>query len=192
MFQSKPVMLMRSLILCLIISKFRKEEKMKLKTIILTINLLNCIVFSAKAADTTITVRGVVTQRTCEVLSRNLTINLGELIASDLSSPGQSSDYKPISLELVRCDNARNVQATFSGTTDEDDSLSYKNTGTAGGLKIQLARAYDLAKISPNTKHLFSVSGGRASIALKVRAVSKGVVTPGTISSEITVTYAYF
>lgn len=40
---------------------------MKLKAIILATGLINCIVFSAQAVDTTITVTGNVLQRTCNV-----------------------------------------------------------------------------------------------------------------------------
>lgn len=104
---------------------------MKLKAIILVTGLINCIAFSAQAVDSTITVTGNVLQRTC--VTPDITVDLGTLYTSDLSSPGRASSLKDAQITLSACQNMTRVQATFSGTPDVDDNAYYKNTGTAGG-----------------------------------------------------------
>ena len=84
------------------------------------------------------------------------------------------------------------VQATFSGTPDVDDNAYYKNTGTAGGVKIELVdKASPSVRYSNNTQKTVNVNNGNAIFELQARAVSKGGVTPGNIRSEITVAYTY-
>ncbi len=163
---------------------------MKLKAIILVTGLINCIAFSAQAVDSTITVTGNVLQRTC--VTPDITVDLGTLYTSDLSSPGRASSLKDAQITLSACQNMTRVQATFSGTPDVDDNAYYKNTGTAGGVKIELVdKASPSVRYSNNTRKTVNVNNGNAIFKLQARAVSKGGVTPGNIRSEITVAYTY-
>lgn len=162
---------------------------MKLKAIILATGLINCIVFSAQAVDTTITVTGNVLQRTCNVPG-NVDVSLGNLYVSDFPNAGSGSPWVNFDLSLTGCQNMNTVRATFSGTAD--GQTYYANTGNAGGIKIEIQdRDVSNASYHNGMFKTLNVQNNNATFNLKARAVSKGQVTPGNISSVITVTYTY-
>ncbi|ELX9882700.1 S-fimbrial adhesin minor subunit SfaS [Escherichia coli] len=162
---------------------------MKLKAIILATGLINCIVFSAQAVDTTITVTGNFLQRTCNVPG-NVDVSLGNLYVSDFPNAGSGSPWVNFDLSLTGCQNMNTVRATFSGTAD--GQTYYANTGNAGGIKIEIQdRDGSNASYHNGMFKTLNVQNNNATFNLKARAVSKGQVTPGNISSVITVTYTY-
>lgn len=162
---------------------------MKLKAIILATGLINCIAFSAQAVDTTITVTGNVLQRTCNVPG-NVDVSLGNLYVSDFPNAGSGSPWVNFDLSLTGCQNMNTVRATFSGTAD--GQTYYANTGNAGGIKIEIQdRDGSKASYHNGTFKTLNVHNNNATFNLKARAVSNGQVTPGNISSVITVTYTY-
>ena len=162
---------------------------MKLKAIILATGLINCIAFSAQAVDTTITVTGNVLQRTCNVPG-NVDVSLGNLYVSDFPNAGSGSPWVNFDLSLTGCQNMNTVRATFSGTAD--GQTYYANTGNAGGIKIEIQdRDGSNASYHNGMFKTLNVQYNNATFNLKARAVSKGQVTPGNISSVITVTYTY-
>ncbi|HFO5508348.1 TPA: S-fimbrial adhesin minor subunit SfaS [Escherichia coli] len=162
---------------------------MKLKAIILATGLINCIVFSAQAVDTTITVTGNVLQRTCNVPG-NVDVSLGNLYVSDFPNAVSGSPWVNFDLSLTGCQNMNTVRATFSGTAD--GQTYYANTGNAGGIKIEIQdRDGSNASYHNGMFKTLNVQNNNATFNLKARAVSKGQVTPGNISSVITVTYTY-
>lgn len=162
---------------------------MKLKAIILATGLINCIAFSAQAVETTITVTGNVLQRTCNVPG-NVDVSLGNLYVSDFPNAGSGSPWVNFDLSLTGCQNMNTVRATFSGTAD--GQTYYANTGNAGGIKIEIQdRDGSNASYHNGMFKTLNVQNNNATFNLKARAVSKGQVTPGNISSVITVTYTY-
>lgn len=162
---------------------------MKLKAIILATGLINCIAFSAQAVDTTITVTGNVLQRTCNVPG-NVDVSLGNLYVSDFPNAGSGSPWVNFDLSLTGCQNMNTVRATFSDTAD--GQTYYANTGNAGGIKIEIQdRDGSNASYHNGMFKTLNVQNNNATFNLKARAVSKGQVTPGNISSVITVTYTY-
>ncbi|ELN3611026.1 S-fimbrial adhesin minor subunit SfaS [Escherichia coli] len=162
---------------------------MKLKAIILATGLINCIAFSAQAVDTKITVTGNVLQRTCNVPG-NVDVSLGNLYVSDFPNAGSGSPWVNFDLSLTGCQNMNTVRATFSGTAD--GQTYYANTGNAGGIKIEIQdRDGSNASYHNGMFKTLNVQNNNATFNLKARAVSKGQVTPGNISSVITVTYTY-
>lgn len=162
---------------------------MKLKAIILATGLINCIAFSAQAVDTTITVTGNVLQRTCNVPG-NVDVSLGNLYVSDFPNAGSGSPWVNFDLSLTGCQNMNTVRATFSGTAD--GQTYYANTGNAGGIKIEIQdRDGSNASYHNGMFKTLNVQNNNETFNLKARAVSKGQVTPGNISSVITVTYTY-
>ena len=162
---------------------------MKLKAIILATGLINCNVFSAQAVDTTITVTGNVLQRTCNVPG-NVDVSLGNLYVSDFPNAGSGSPWVNFDLSLTGCQNINTVRATYRGTAD--GQTYYANTGNAGGIKIEIQdRDGSNASYHNGMFKTLNVQNNNATFNLKARAVSKGQVTPGNISSVITVTYTY-
>ncbi|NUW98124.1 S-fimbrial adhesin minor subunit SfaS, partial [Escherichia coli] len=145
--------------------------------------------FSAQAVDTTITVTGNVLQRTCNVPG-NVDVSLGNLYVADFPNAGSGSPWVNFDLSLTGCQNMNTVRATFSGTAD--GQTYYANTGNAGGIKIEIQdRDGSNASYHNGMFKTLNVQNNNATFNLKARAVSKGQVTPGNISSVITVTYTY-
>ncbi|EFH8353514.1 S-fimbrial adhesin minor subunit SfaS, partial [Escherichia coli] len=139
--------------------------------------------------DTTITVTGNVLQRTCNVPG-NVDVSLGNLYVSDFPNAGSGSPWVNFDLSLTGCQNMNTVRATFSGTAD--GQTYYANTGNAGGIKIEIQdRDGSNASYHNGMFKTLNVQNNNATFNLKARAVSKGQVTPGNISSVITVTYTY-
>ncbi|MEB5959750.1 type 1 fimbrial protein [Enterobacter sichuanensis] len=156
----------------------------------------------AQAGDpVTLNITGNVVASPCEVsaASQNMTIDLGggeDLQTADLNAAGSSSSWVPVTVSLENCPaGTSSVTATFHGTADAaDPETLYSNTGTATNVAVQLEGSaeepYGDGKTS--TISIADAADGKPTWSLKTRAFSKnGSVTPGTISSVITMTFAY-
>lgn len=149
----------------------------------------------------TLNITGNVVASPCEVstASENMTIDLGggkDLQTADLNAAGSSSPWVPITVSLENCPaGTSSVTATFHGTSDAADAETlYSNTGTATNVAVQLEgkseEPYGNGKTSTIT--IAEATDGKPTWDLQTRAFSKsGKVTPGTISSVITMTFAY-
>ncbi|HBU6130986.1 TPA: type 1 fimbrial protein [Enterobacter chuandaensis] len=149
----------------------------------------------------TLNITGNVVASPCEVSagSENMTIDLGggaDLQTVDLNAAGSSSEWVPITVSLENCPaGTSSVTATFHGTSDAGDpDTLYSNTGTATNVAVQLEgkseEPYGNGKTSTIT--IAEATDGKPTWDLQTRAFSKsGNVTPGTISSVITMTFAY-
>ncbi|MNZ64798.1 S-fimbrial adhesin protein SfaS precursor [compost metagenome] len=154
----------------------------------------------AFAADpVTLNITGNVVASPCEVNpeSKNIDVDLGQdLQTSALNGAGSSSDWKPINVILENCPaGTSSVTATFNGTADAGDPETlYVNTGTATNVAVQLegltSEPYGNGKTS--TIQVADAADGKPTWKLQTRAFSKtGNVTPGSISSVITMSFAY-
>lgn len=149
----------------------------------------------------TLNITGTVVASPCEVsaASENMTIDLGggkDLQTADLNAAGSNSPWVPITVSLDNCPaGTSSVTATFHGTSDAGDPATlYSNTGTATNVAVQLEgkseEPYGDGKTSSIT--IADATDGKPTWNLQTRAFSKtGGVTPGTISSVITMTFAY-
>lgn len=146
-----------------------------------------------QAADVTITVNGKVVAKPCTVSTTNATVELGDLNTFSLVSPGSSSQWHAVVLDLSNCPvGTSRVTASFSGTADSTTGY-YKNQGTAGNIQLELQ---DDSGHTLNTGTTTSVqvddSSQSARFSLQVRALSvNGSATQGTIQAVINVTYTY-
>lgn len=154
--------------------------------------------FALAADPVQITVTGNVVATPCEVTadSKSMNIDLGQgsdLQTADLNAAGSSSDWVPFTIALENCPaGTSNVTATFHGTADADDAASlYSNTGTATKVAVQL-EGVDSTPYGNGKTSKIDIASSAASWKLQTRAFSKaGGVTPGTISSVITMSFDY-
>lgn len=153
----------------------------------------------AHAADpVTLNITGNVVASPCEISadSKNMNIDLGKgmnLQSSVLNGEGSSSEWVPFSVSLVNCPaGTSSVTATFHGTSDENDvETLYSNTGTAENVAVQLEGVASEPYGNGKTSTL-SIASAAAVWKLQTRAYSTaGNVTPGSISSVITMSIAY-
>jgi len=145
-----------------------------------------------QAADVTITVNGKVVAKPCTVSTTNATVELGDLYIFSLVSPGSSSQWHTVALDLSNCPvGTSRVTASFNGIADSTGY--YKNQGTAGNIQLELQ---DDSGHTLNTGTTTSVQVDDASqsarFPLQVRALSvNGGATQGTIQAVINVTYTW-
>ncbi len=166
------------------------NNKWKMTTLIL--GLFFAQITSTQAADVTVTVNGSVVAKPCTVATKTANVDLGDLYTFNLITPGSSSDWHAISLDLVNCPIGTSiVTATFKGIADTTGY--YKNQGTAGNIQLQLQdTAGNNLNNGAQKKLQVSDSTLSTSFPLQVRALSvKGGTTQGTIQSVIDVTYTY-
>lgn len=146
-----------------------------------------------------IEVTGTVVASPCEVDDSNVgtvPVSLGELQSAALNAAGSASDWVPVNISLKNCPaGTSSVTATFTGTPDEADVESlYANTGDAQNVAVQLegiaGEKYGNGKTA--TLQIADAVDGKPTWNLQTRAFSKnGGVTPGSISSVITMSFAY-
>lgn len=143
-----------------------------------------------------INITGNIIASPCHIDASNLTqnINLGDdLQTSALNSPSRGTDWKDFSIKLTDCPaGTTQVVATFHGTPDEEEPSYYKNAGTAKNIMIQLDTQGGAYVVKNDFVLNAAVDNGLAEFKLSTRAYTKnGGVTPGTISTAITVDIKY-
>ncbi|HCH0657574.1 type 1 fimbrial protein [Enterobacter asburiae] len=143
-----------------------------------------------------INVTGNIIASPCHIDANNMTqnINLGDnLQTSDLQKPSSSTPWNNFSIMLTDCpEGTKQVVAAFHGTPDEDEPIYYKNVGTAKNIIVQLDTQGGGDVVSNGDVLVYPVTNGIVEYKLAARGYSKnGGVTPGTISSTITVDISY-
>ncbi|ELV2798029.1 type 1 fimbrial protein [Enterobacter ludwigii] len=161
----------------------------------------SCFCHSVFADDpVTITVTGNVVASPCEVSAESKTMNIDlgggkDLQTADLNAAGAFSPWVPFSIVLQNCPaGTSSVTATFAGTADSaDPETLYTNTGTATNVAVQLeGEASEPYGNGKTAKIDISSPSDKPTWNLQTRAFSKnGGVTPGTINSVITMSFAY-
>lgn len=144
------------------------------------------------AEDVFITINGKVVATPCTISTSNSIVSLGDLYTYNFLSPGSSSEWKDLILELSNCPTSTSlVTASFSGSTDI--SGYYLNQGTAKNIQIQLRlKNGEHLSSGASTKLQVNKVTNSVILPLQVRATTvNGSVSQGTISTVINVTYTY-
>lgn len=169
----------------------------KINAILLSLALSGIFTQSAMAADATINITGNVVATPCNVDSgsKNVTVDLGDIQASALAAAGAATSWKLVTLTLSNCPTTTSqVIATFTGTADTANNANYyKNTGSGSTLaSIQMDNEAASALLPPGSTITSSVSAGAATVKFNTRIVTvRGNVTPGIVSSALSVAFAY-
>lgn len=150
------------------------------------------LIHYSQAADVTITVNGSVVARPCTVSTTNATVELDELLTTDLKAAGSASEWHSVTLNLTNCPvGTSSVTALFTGTADTTGY--YQNQGTAKNVQLQLQDT-DGNTLNNNAKKITAVTEATSTsdLLLRVRALSvNGNATAGSIQAVINVTYTY-
>lgn len=173
---------------------------MKNLTGVALLPFLLCGVFvshSVYAADpVSITVTGNIVASPCTIDPESVSrkVPLGDIQAADMANAGSASPWTNFNIKVINCPAGTSyVTATFSGAASEDNpDIAYQNTGTATNVAVELqGTGGEPFGNGKNFKLPISASKD-ATWNLQARAyTSKGGVTPGTISSVITMSFTY-
>lgn len=155
-----------------------------------------------RAADTTVTVTGVVHDNTCAVQasSANFSVNLLQTASKQLSTPSASSPPVPFSISFSRCGSAATaVRIGFTGSADPDNSQLLKTdtgTGTSQGVAIQLLSGSQVPvalNAAQSDLIWLNLTGGQpATMRFWARMMAvRTPVTAGTVSATAGVTLEF-
>ncbi|MGX5099390.1 fimbrial protein [Enterobacter asburiae] len=166
---------------------------MKKTLILLALGLLS----TAYAEDIQIAMTGNIYANTCSVdtASQNLTVDLGQAVAGNFKDVGDTGEWKAFDLTLSKCPSTTTLAtATFMGQADAAHPNKFANTGSAGGLALELADRPDNMLIAPQASFsaLVNQSDHTVDFPLAARYYTTSMpVSAGTFNSVIQVTFTY-
>jgi len=135
---------------------------------------------------------------TIDMGSSNLNPSLGNISADDLFLPNSKSAEIPFQITLNNCpSNTSKVIINFSGQSYIDNISTFASTGTAQNVGVQIKQkddSWNSISIYPGgsiTKYI-SKESNSTTLSLVTRAFTQtGNVTPGTVNTNITVSFTY-
>lgn len=168
----------------------------------LSLAIITAVGHQACADPLQINITGNVIASPCTVDTANtdLTVNLGDIQASDLAAAGSyGGTAQTFTLSLKDCPaTTTKVTATFSGQPYANDNTLFASTGTANGVGVKIkpdSAPWTDTTVNPNmSAWLLPVSAAThtASFVFAARVfTSVGNVSPGTIISAMQVSFTY-
>lgn len=151
----------------------------------------------ASADEIQLQMQGNIYANTCVVdsASQDLTVNLGQAAASDFKDVGDTGPWKTFDLTLSKCPSTLTiVNAKFSGQKDSIHPTKFANSGTAGGLALELGDRQDNILLAPRASFnvLINQSDHTVDFPLAARYYATSLpITAGTFSSVVQVTFIY-
>lgn len=165
---------------------------MLLKNMVITFGYL-AAVSAAHATD--IAVTGKVLPSPCIVSSDTVSkgVDLPTVEARSMSDAGSSGEWVDFDLELENCPPyLTSSTAKFTGEPDTDDKDTYKNTGTATNISLQMASRSEIYGNGSSLKASIKSSSHTAVFPLSARMYSpKGNVGKGSFTSVVFVDFTY-
>ncbi|MCK6787938.1 type 1 fimbrial protein [Enterobacter roggenkampii] len=127
--------------------------------------------------------------------NNTLDINLGSIQASNMATPGSTSDPVPFSLPFTRCPaGTRSVTVSFTGNPDPIAGADYyMNSGSATNVAIAMSEVATGALKGTGTSITQTIAADRT-VTMAMQAVVKSVTggaTPGSISAVVVMTMQY-
>ncbi|MGR2663374.1 fimbrial protein [Chromobacterium haemolyticum] len=152
----------------------------------------------ALAADGNMSFTGNVTANTCVINSPDLTIDMGDVPASALATPGARAGQTRFEIALTGCtEGVAKVAAKFeSGTADLSTGRLGLTADVNQAKNVQIA-IYDMADAenkfgqAPPTSSYQDIISGSATLRYSAWYVATGVATVGTANAAATYTLAY-
>jgi minor fimbrial subunit len=124
-----------------------------------------------------------------------LDINLGTIEATNMATPGSSSDPVPFTLSFTQCPvGTRSVMVSFTGTPDPVAGADYyMNSGSATNVAVAMREAATGTLKGTGSSITQNIAADRTAtmdMQAAVKSVSGGA-TPGSISAVVVMTMQY-
>ncbi|QIK13632.1 type 1 fimbrial protein [Leclercia sp. 29361] len=125
----------------------------------------------------------------------NIIVNLGDIQAKNMATPGSLSTPVPFTLSFSQCpEGTRSVTTTFTGTTDPVAGGDYyKNSGSAENIALGIIETRT-GNIKGSGQSITQTVAADRTLSMAMQAVTysqAGGVTPGTIAVAVAVTLQY-
>lgn len=155
-------------------------------------------------ADGTITITGTVIPQTCKVDGNaagtpdNISVQLPDVLTSQLASAGAVAGNKPFSITVSGCDSAlTSVQTYFTGS-NIDASGRLNNLGSAGNVQVELLNsnsdpmALDGADATAQGSLPVNLDGtGGATLNYSAQYYATGQSSAGDVNTSVAFTMVY-
>lgn len=120
-------------------------------------------------------------------------VNLGKVYTNRLHSAGDATDWTAFSLNLTECPSTTTkVVVHFTGTSDPDYPVFFKNTGTSERVAIEVADNTGTRLSNNSVRNLTVDSQHQAKMDLKGRMTSpQGEATSGSVSGVMELSFDF-
>lgn len=166
-----------------------------LRTAALAAILISCNTFATDSVNVSVTGNIVASPCIFNGGNNSLDINLGNIQASNMATPGSSSDSVPFNLLFTQCPTGtRSVTVSFTGNPDPVAGADYyMNSGSAMNVAIAMSEAATGAMKGTGTSITQTIAADRtATMAMQASVRSStGGATPGSISAVVVMTMQY-
>ena len=152
---------------------------------------------SAPATDVILSIKGNIYDTACEVdsASQNKVVDLGQAVASDFKSVGDTGVWKNFDITLSHCpQNLTLATINLEGQRDTLHPFKFANTGTARGLALELADRTDAIILAPEARFNAVVDPVTHTADFPMAAryyASHTPVSAGEFSSQVQFTFTY-
>ncbi|WP_395312729.1 type 1 fimbrial protein [Enterobacter sp. ECC-219] len=161
----------------------------------LAATLISCNTFAGDAVNVSVTGNIIASPCIFNGGNDNMDINLGNIQASNMSTPGSSSDPVPFNLMFTQCPaGTGSVTVSFTGNPDPVAGADYyMNSGSATNVAIAMSEAATGALKGTGTSITQTIAADRtATMAMQAAVTSfTGGATPGNISAVVVMTMQY-
>lgn len=173
-----------------------------MKKIILAASALALGSVAAHAADGTVTIKGMVTDQTCEVNanSKDITVTLPTVGVGSLAEAGVTAGRTPFTINLDNC-KAGDVSAFFEtgGNVDAASGRLNNNTGTAKNVQVQLLSDSSVvipvlanaAQAAVTTKATVANDSDSAALNYYAEYYATGKAATGSVGTSVKYTINY-
>ncbi|GAB3047007.1 fimbrial protein [Acinetobacter apis] len=155
------------------------------------------------AADGIITINGLVTDKTCNIVTaagKNFTVTLPTVSKQTLANAGDVAGRTPFTINLERCSDGK-VATYFEPGVNVDFNTGRLNnvSGTATNVQVQLLNnnnafipilARGTANAQANSQWV-DVTAGKADLSYFTEYYATGATTAGTVSTSVQYTIIY-
>ncbi|WP_416175403.1 fimbrial protein [Enterobacter bugandensis] len=166
-----------------------------LRTAALAAILVSCNTFATDSVSVSVTGNIVASPCIFNGGNNSLDINLGNIQASNMATPGSSSDPVSFNLLFTQCPTGtRSVTVSFTGNPDPVAGADYyMNSGSAMNVAIAMSEAATGAMKGTGTSITQTIAADRtATMAMQASVRSStGGATPGSISAVVVMTMQY-
>jgi len=152
---------------------------------------------NASATDVTLSLEGNLYDTPCQLdsASLNKTIDLGQAVAADFKSVGDTGVWKNFDVTVSNCPQSMMLATiTVDGERDKVHPFKFANTGTSQGLALELADRTDNIILAPEARFNAVIDPATHSADFPMAAryyVASTPVTAGTFSSVVLMTFTY-
>lgn len=175
-----------------------------MKKILLAVSLAVLATSSAFAADGTITINGMVTDKTCSINaggSKDFTVTLPTVSQQVLANAGDVAGRTPFTISLTDCSAGKVATYFEPGSTVDFNTGRLNNaTGAADNVQVQLLGSNNLAipvlaaganGVQTNSQWVDVVAAGAADLNYYAEYYATGASTPGNVATSIKYTIVY-